>query len=102
MKLSFIILSLVSGLALSAPPRELSFYAVSPVEGKAPVVDGCLNEAAWEKAAVFRHYYVYNCAEPTPGNSRRNSVCCMMKKESTWASSISRSIRKIEEDHYRL
>ena len=67
MKLSFIILSLVSGLALSAPPRELSFYVVSPVEGKAPVVDGCLNEAAWEKAAVFRHYYVYNCAEPTPG-----------------------------------
>ena len=54
MKLSFIILSLVSGLALSAPPRELSFYAVSPVEGKAPMVDGCLNEAAWDKAAVFR------------------------------------------------
>ena len=70
MKLSFIILSLVSGLALSAPPRELSFYVVSPVEGKAPVVDGCLNEAAWEKAAVFRHYYVYNCAEPTPGKLR--------------------------------
>ena len=47
--------------------KRQSFYAVSPVEGKAPVVDGCLNEAAWEKAAVFRHYYVYNCAEPTPG-----------------------------------
>lgn len=66
MKLSFIILSLVSGLAFSAPPRELSFYVVSPVEGKAPVIDGSLNEPAWEKAAVFRHYYVYNCAEPIP------------------------------------
>ena len=76
MKLSFIILSLVSGLALSAPPHELSFYVVSPVEGKAPVVDGCLNEAAWEKAAVFRHYYVYHQFRGASG--------------------------KIAEDHYRL
>ncbi|MEI3558934.1 sugar-binding protein [Akkermansia massiliensis] len=67
MKLSFIILSLTSGLAFSAAPRELSFYVVSPVEGKAPVVDGSLNDAAWEKATAFRNYYIYNCTKPTPG-----------------------------------
>ena len=46
MKLSFIILSLVSGLALSAPPRELSFFVVRRVEANARGVDGCLTAAA--------------------------------------------------------
>lgn len=61
------ILSLVGGLAFSDAPRELSFYVVNPIEGKAPAIDGSLDDACWAKAAVFRNYYVYNYAEPTPG-----------------------------------
>lgn len=60
------LLSLSVSMSQSAPHRQLAFYEVIPVDGKADV-SGRLPEAVWEKIPRSDISYMYWKAEPVPG-----------------------------------
>lgn len=56
----------LTALAVSGQVRNLSFYEVRPAV-QAPVLDGRLDDAAWQGIPVHDTYYEYAKPEPGPG-----------------------------------
>lgn len=67
MKKQFLISGfLLLSFALAAQTKELSFYEVRPKKGKI-VIDGRINEKAWQNIPVHGNYYEYYKDNPKPG-----------------------------------
>ena len=56
---------LAAGLALAAEPAEVAFYQC-PQCVTAPVIDGQLDDAAWQAAPAMDHFYKYWTPMPEP------------------------------------
>jgi hypothetical protein len=63
------------GLGLAAEPAEVAFYQVRQCE-TAPVMDGRLDDAAWQAAPVMDHFYKYWTPAPQPPPLQTEARLC--------------------------